>query len=69
MAKNIEKRIEKLENHEEGEDAKGNKEFIAFLLELRGFKEKDDLGPDPTLEEVLAALRRDRETRRRRTPE
>lgn len=49
----MEKRIEKLEEHEEPV----SEELITLLLELRGFKEKDDLGPDPTLEEVLAALR------------
>jgi len=52
---NIERRIERLENREEPVP----EELITFLLELRGFKEKDGLGPDPTLEEVLAALRRD----------
>jgi len=50
---NIERRIERLENREEPVP----EELITFLLELRGFKEKDALGPDPTLEEVLAALR------------
>lgn len=51
---NIERRIERLENREEPVP----EELITFLLELRGFKLKYGLGPDPTREEVLAALRR-----------
>ena len=57
MAKNIEKRIEKLENHEEGEDTEGNKKLIALLRRLRGYGSTSHLGPNATLEEVLAALR------------
>ena len=51
---NIEKRIEKLENYE---GAVNPEKLITILSKLRGFKLKYDLGPDPTREEVLAALR------------
>ncbi len=50
----MEKRIEKLENREGPVPEK----LITLLLELRGFKLEYDLGPDPTREEVLVAIRR-----------
>ena len=49
---NIERRIERLENREEPDPEK----LITILSKLRGFKLKYDLGPDPTREEVLAAI-------------
>lgn len=57
---NIKGRIERLENHE-GEVIP--EKLITLLLELRGFKERYGLGPNPTREEVTAAIRRMRESR------
>ncbi len=54
---NIEKRIEKLENYE---GAVNLEKLITILSKLRGFNGRsveDDLGPNPTMEEALAALR------------
>ena len=52
---NIEKRIERLENRE-GEVI--SEKLITLFLELRGFNERYGLGPNPTREEVEAAIRR-----------
>ncbi len=52
---NIEKRIRRLENRE-GEVIP--EELITLLSKLEGFKLKYDLGPNPTREEVEAAIRR-----------
>ena len=51
----IERRIERLESYE---GAKIPEKLITLLSKLRGFKLKYDLGPDPTREEVEAAIRR-----------
>ena len=55
--KNLETRIEKLESQTEASPPEG---CIGILLKLRGFNGRsveDDLGPNPTIEEALAALR------------
>ena len=62
---NIKQRIERLENREEPHPEK----LITILSKLRGFKLKYDLGPDPTREEVEAAICRMSSQRNRGKPQ
>ena len=55
---NIEKRLERLENRERPVPEK----LMALLRSLISEGNTSHLGPNATLEEVLAALRRDRKT-------